>query len=111
MHIATRAEVAAGADQHHRLHILRPLELVKQVAQLGVGIKRQRILALRTIESDGCHAILHLPLEMCGPIARQQLVIASLQRWIDCIFAHVCLQKSGSHDFATSDGYGLPGNT
>ena len=111
MHIAARAEVAARADQHHGLYILRPLELVKQVTQLGIGIKRQRILALRAIEGDGGHTICHLPLEMRGLIARQQLVIASLQRWIDCIFAHVCLQKSGSHDFATSDGYGLPGNT
>lgn len=93
MHIATRAEIAAGADQHHRLHILRPLELVKQVAQLRIGIKRQWILALGAIEGDGEYTICHLPQEMRGLIAGQRLVVASLQRWVDCVFAHVCLQK------------------
>src|SRR5205823_6985565 len=61
VHISARAEIAAGAGDHHRLHLARVDKRAECVAQLGVAFEGQRILALRAVERDRRHAIREAP--------------------------------------------------
>ena len=53
--VAARAEVAAGAADHHALHVARVDESAEEIAQLRVRVERQRILLLRPVERDRRH--------------------------------------------------------
>ena len=57
MHVAARAEIAARAGQHDDLHVGGVVQGAKQVAQLGVGRKGQRILALRAVQRQRGNAV------------------------------------------------------
>ena len=48
----------------HRLHVARVRQRAEQVAQLGVRLERQRILALGAVERDRRDALVDLPAEM-----------------------------------------------
>ena len=56
VHVAAGAEVATLARQHHHLHVGGVAQAVEQVAQLGVAVEGERVLAFRAVERDGGHA-------------------------------------------------------
>ena len=53
VHVAAGAEVAAGAGEHDGAERLRRREVAEAIAQFGVELERQRVLALGPIERDG----------------------------------------------------------
>src|SRR3546814_18275361 len=55
--IAPRAEIAAGAGYHHRLDIRGVDQAAKQVAQFGIRVERERVLALWTVQRNGRNLI------------------------------------------------------
>ena len=57
VHVTAAAKVAARAGDHHHLDIGCIFECVEQVTQLGIRIKRERVLALRPVQGDGAHAV------------------------------------------------------
>src|SRR5687767_8369645 len=61
MHIAARAEICAGACQHHYLYVICDLQPTKKIAQFGIRFKGQWIFLLRPIERYGCNLIGHFP--------------------------------------------------
>ena len=62
VHVTAGAEIAASAGDHNCLHSgVGVNQVAEQVAHLGVGFKRQRVLALRPIESDLAYAVLQRP--------------------------------------------------
>ena len=79
VHITAGAEVVARTGQHDGFDVIRPLELMEQVAQLGIRIERERVLALRPVERDGGNTAFHAPQEMLGLITRQRAAVAGQQ--------------------------------
>src|SRR5690606_33642261 len=76
-----------------RLHVLGPLELVEQVAQLGVAVEGQRVLALGAVQGDGRDAVLHFPQEVRGPVAGHRAAVAGQQGGVDAVVGHLpCLR-------------------
>src|SRR3546814_944497 len=64
MDIAPRTEIAARPGDDDRLHFGRVDKLPEQVAQLGIALERQRVLAIRTVQRDRRHAVFKAPVEM-----------------------------------------------
>ena len=85
VHVTARAEVVAGADQHDGMHVGRVLERAEQVAQLGIRVEGQRVLAVGAIQCEGCDAVAHLPLEMRRAVAEERLAVAGDQRRVDAV--------------------------
>jgi hypothetical protein len=78
VHVAAGAEVAALPAQYHGLDVVGIGQIAEQVAQFGVGVEGQRVLAFGTVERDQCHAAFHAIAEvprLVGfeflPVARQ----------------------------------------
>ncbi len=65
------AEIAAGAVDHDDADVFVVDQIAKQIAQLGIRIERQRILALGNIERDEPDALLHAPQKVPGLVVRQ----------------------------------------
>ena len=61
VHVAAGAEVAAGAGDHDGLDVACVLQAAEQIAQLRVGVERERILPLGPVERDGRDLALDLP--------------------------------------------------
>ncbi len=100
VHIAARAEVAAGAGDHDGLHVVGPFELVKQVAQFGVAVEGERVLALRAVQRDGADLVFHFPEEVGRLVIRQRLAVAGQQGGVDVVDGHA--QVPGSLKRVTS---------
>src|SRR5258708_6170478 len=66
VHVAARAEIAAGAGHHHGADLAHIGELAEQVAELGVAREGQRVLALRPVERDRRDRSVDRPAEMRG---------------------------------------------
>src|SRR6185295_15822188 len=49
-HIAAGAEIAAGPGQHDRAHVAGMSQVAEQVAQLGVRVEGEGVLALRPVQ-------------------------------------------------------------
>ena len=64
VHVAAGAEIAARAGDHHRLHVVDVIQRTEGIAQLGIRFKRQRVLALGTVERDSGNFAAHFPFEM-----------------------------------------------
>jgi hypothetical protein len=64
--VAARAEIAAGAGDHHRLHLAGISERPERVAKLGIAFEGQRVLPLRPVERDRRHAVGEIPAEVGG---------------------------------------------
>jgi enoyl-CoA hydratase/carnithine racemase len=62
--VAARAEIAAGAAQDDRLHLIIVVEFVEGRAQFLVAVEGQRILALGPVERDRRDAVFIAPQEM-----------------------------------------------
>ena len=52
MHVAAGAEIAAGARDDDRFDIVHMLQGAERVAQFGVRLERQRVLAVRPVDGD-----------------------------------------------------------
>ena len=61
----------------------------EQVAQFGVRVEGQRILAFGSRQRDGRHALVDLPFEVARPVARQRADIAGAQRRVDAVVGRV----------------------
>ena len=70
VHVAARAEVAAGALHDDAMHVAGVAQLAEQVAQFGVGREGQRVLALGPVQRDDADAVLDLPGEVLRPGSR-----------------------------------------
>src|SRR3974390_3721919 len=64
MHVAAGAEIAAGAGDNHVLDAVGVSEVAEGVAQLGIGLERQRIFPFRPVQRDRRHLAVDLPQEM-----------------------------------------------
>ena len=53
VHVAAGAEAPAGARDHHRSDVVAVRELGEQVAEVRVGVERERVQLLGPIERDG----------------------------------------------------------
>jgi hypothetical protein len=80
VHVAARAEIVSGAGHDHRANFRRRGKLAKCVPQFGVRIKRERILALGTVQRDRRHMIGEVPAEVPGREARRIHACASRGR-------------------------------
>ena len=89
VHVAARAEVSAVRQEHHGLDVIGIDEIAESVAQFGIGIEGQRILALRPVELDDRHVAFHPPQEVRG--------LRALHRF------HVSLSQSLRNDFSFAD--------
>jgi len=69
VHVAAGAEVAARTGDHHDLHVVGKLQRMKQVAQLGIRVEGERVLALGPAQLDRAHAVLERPGEVARVIA------------------------------------------
>ena len=58
VYVAAGAEIAAGAGDDDGADVVRVAKRAEQVAQLGVGVEGQRVLALRPVQRDGADAAL-----------------------------------------------------
>ena len=67
VHVAAGAEVPAGAGEHDRAHVGHRRQRTKRLGELGVGVERQRILALGPVERDRRHARVDVPAEVPRP--------------------------------------------
>eukprot|EP01034_Spumella_vulgaris_P031080 gene31080-38410_t len=76
VHVAAGAEVLAGAGDDDRLHITGVRQRAEQVAQLGVGVEGEGVLAFRAVQRDGGDAGAHFELEVRGLIVGQRLAVA-----------------------------------
>src|SRR5580700_9756234 len=65
-------------------------EVAKRIAQLGVGLEGERILALRPVELDEGDGAIHAPEKMCG-LKRRHL------------FGHASPSQSLRNDFSLAD--------
>ena len=52
VNVATRAEIALVGQEHHRIDIVRIDQRPERIAQLGITLERQRVLALRLRQTD-----------------------------------------------------------
>src|ERR1700685_1998743 len=64
-------------------------EVAKRIAQFGVGLEGERILALRPVELDDGDVAVHAPEKMCGPKRRH--------------FGHASPSQSLRNDFSLAD--------
>ena len=80
VHIAARAKIAAFASQHHSLDIGGVVQRYKQIAQLMVRIKGQRIFALRAVQGQGCHACFKRIREVLGFVAGHRIKLRT--HWV-----------------------------
>jgi len=71
VHVAAGAEVAAGAGDHHHLDVRVEAQRAEQVAQLGVGLEGERVLALRPVQRDRGDLAVDLPEEVPGGVGGQ----------------------------------------
>ena len=87
VHVAARAEVVAGARHHHGVHVGGVLQLAEQVAQFGVRVEGERVLALGPVERDGGHRVFHLPEKVTGLVAGQRFAVARGQGRVEALVA------------------------
>ena len=78
-------KLSPAPGDHHGVHVGGVLQLAEQVAQLGVRLEGQRVLALGPVQRDGGHAVLHLPEEVLGAVAGQLLAVAGGQRRVHAL--------------------------
>src|SRR5665213_827885 len=71
VHVAARAEVAAGAADDDRANFLHRHQCAEEITQLSIGLEGERILALRAIQRDEADTFLVAPLEMPGLESRR----------------------------------------
>jgi hypothetical protein len=83
VHVASGAEVAAGAADDDRLHVIGVFQVSEQVAQLGIRIEGERILALGPVEHDAADAVGDAPGEVPGLVAGGGTGVAGSERRID----------------------------
>ena len=57
----------------------RMSELAEQIAQFGIGIEGQWILALGTVQHDRAHAVADGPAEVAGHIAGERNGVACMK--------------------------------
>ncbi len=68
MHVAAGAEVLSSAGYDDRLDVVGMGHGSKQIAQLGVGIERQRVLSFGSVERERGYFIRGFVLEMASLI-------------------------------------------
>src|SRR4029453_11140861 len=66
MNVTARAEIASGAGEHDDAHLRCRRQRPKQVAELCIGIERQRVLPLGPVERYRADAVIEPPPEMSG---------------------------------------------
>jgi hypothetical protein len=64
VHVAARAEIAAGPGDHDRLDGVGVDQVAERVAQLGVGFEGQRVLSFRPVQRDSGDAVGEFPQEV-----------------------------------------------
>src|SRR5690606_20817068 len=64
VHVTAGAEIAGIGAEHHRLDVGGIRQPAESVAQLGVGVEGDRVLALRPVKGDHGHVAVHAPVEM-----------------------------------------------
>jgi hypothetical protein len=69
--VAARRKVVARAIDDDGANLAVVHQVAEQVAQLGVRIERQRVLALGNIERHVADVLCHPPQKMLGLVARQ----------------------------------------
>jgi hypothetical protein len=79
MHVAAGAEIVTGTGDHHRMDVGGVFQLAEQVAQLGIRLEGQRVLAFGPVQRDGGDAAAHLPEEVLRTVAGQLLAVAGDQ--------------------------------
>jgi hypothetical protein len=67
VHIPAGAEISAGSRDDDGTHLGGRHQRAEQVAQLGVGLEGERILALGSIQSHHADAVNQAPLKMARP--------------------------------------------
>ena len=77
MHVATRAEVAAGASQYDGADLVGVSQTCEDVPQFFVDLERERILALRPIQSNRGHSPADLPADL-GRVPSAETHLAQL---------------------------------
>ena len=65
VYVASGTEVVSGAGDDHRVHVFRVYEVAERIANLDIGVERQRVFALRMIEREGRHGAVYTPKKMC----------------------------------------------
>ncbi len=99
-HIATAAKVAACAGDDDGFDVCGVLQVAKQVAQLGVGVKSQRVFALWAVQGDRSDAALFVdlfvaPCEMGGVVVGFGVeLLAHRVGWADKMLHDEMLSKS-----------------
>ena len=66
MYVAAGAEVIAVRGKHHGMHIGCIGQVTKGIAQLGVALECQRVLALWAIQPDNGDITAHFPNKVLG---------------------------------------------
>jgi hypothetical protein len=99
VHVAARAEVVASAVDHDGFHIVGVLQVGEQLAQLGIRVERQRVLALGPVQRHMADPILDLPGEVLRLIAGGGSGIAGGEAGVDAggggLIGHLqCLRVS-----------------
>jgi hypothetical protein len=64
VHVAARAEIAAGAVDHDRAHDRVGRQRAEQVAQLRIGLESQRILLFGPVQRQAPDPALDAPQEV-----------------------------------------------
>jgi hypothetical protein len=83
VHVAARAEVVAGAGEDDDLDVARVAQPLEQVAQLGVRVEGERVLALGAVQRDRGDAAAQRPLEVLPAIARERAPVAGGERRVE----------------------------
>ena len=71
MYIATRAKVSSRTPDNDGTNISCIREVAEQVPQLSVGIKREWILSVWSVQGNGANLIFDLPVEVLGLVGCQ----------------------------------------
>ena len=101
VHVAAGAEVPARAGEHDRMHVVGMAQPREQVAQLGVGLEGERVLALGPVQRDrGRRRRSTRPGEMLG--LRSRPADGGCRRQAGSIAAR-CLAAVAAHDFLSSE--------
>ena len=88
VHIAAGAEVTPGARDDDDFHVVGIRQIAERVAQLGIGLERQRILALGTVQRDRRNLAIQRPQEM---LRGECFEIDAGRAKTACGVAHDCL--------------------
>src|SRR5262249_42944894 len=64
--VAAGAEIAAVGQEDHRIDVVGVAQRAEGVAQLGIGLESERVLALRAAQPHARHLALDLPQEVLG---------------------------------------------